>query len=74
MSAGFHLKHFEREFIKRQREREKSQKKDNFFRRDFFQRKFSFPRENSLFTYFSLNIVGEELSNMKMEALDVLEL
>ena len=42
---------------KTSREIEKSQKKREFFEERFFQRKFSFPREKSLFTCFSLNIL-----------------
>ena len=49
--------------MKRDREKEKNLKKENFFRRDFFpekilfsERKFSFPRKNSLFMIFLLKI------------------
>ena len=51
----FIKKHFEREFTKRQREREKSQKKENFLRRDFF-RKNSLFQEKSLFSHIFLKI------------------
>ena len=68
------LKIFWKRTYKETKRKRKISEKRQFFQERFFQRKFSFPWENSLFPYFSLIIVGEELSNTKMEASDVLEL
>ena len=70
-SLIIHWKHLEREFTKRQREREKSQKRREVFEERFFPEKILFSKRKVSFHIFFSKHFGEELSNMKIEALDV---